>query len=285
MRGRAAGSRPGSLGGYLALCADVLVACMASMLFLSPPVSGQDESDVSRQQAAETGAEAASPSAEDVEKAQSLLEAQHKLQNTAEEDVPAAFAAEREANPDVCAWLYVPGTNVSLPVAWRAGDNGYYTVHDSSGDVSGLGSCFMDGANSVGFDDPVTVLYGHSFCDDDLMFTQLHKFEDEGFFGGHDEFEVHLPDRVLTYRVAATGLYLSRRITDVVDFSNREQVQEYLDFAVNPRPSDGLKREVGRLDAGSDRIVQLSTCTLPEANESARYLVTGVLVGEEGMAG
>ncbi len=284
MKGRSKSSHSGSVGGYVALCAAVLVVCLAFMLLVASPLAGHGQTDSAAQPEVTADAAGGEPDAEQLEAVDALLDAQHARQDIGEEDVPAAFAAEREANSDVCAWLCVPGTNVSLPIARRAGDNEHYTVHNSLGQVSGFGSCFMDGANSPGFGDPVTVLYGHSFSDDDLMLTQLHRFEDREFFEAHDEFRIYLPDRVLTYRIVSARRCSSDRITDMVDFSDRNSVQSYLDFAVSLKTSDGFQRETGDLDAGSDRIVQLSTCTLPEANESARFLVTGVLVGEQYVA-
>lgn len=284
MEGRAKGSRPGSLTGYLALCAAVLAVCTAFMLLAASPSAGQGQTDIAQQQSAEASAAAETPSTEELEAVQALVDAQHERQNIDEKDIPAALAAEREANPDVCAWLCVPDTNVNLPVVRRGGDNEYYMVHDSSGQISGFGSCYMDGANSPGFDDPVIVLYGHSFIDHDLMFTQLHSFEDREFFEEHDEFRVYLPGRVPTYRIVSACQYANRRIADLIDFSNRDAVQGYLDFVASPGSSDGFQRETGELDADTDRIVQLSTCTLPEASVAARYLVTGMLVGEEDTA-
>lgn len=47
-----------------------------------------------------------------------------------EQDADAArvidFAALKAKNPDVVAWLYVPGTDVNYPILYREADNEYY---------------------------------------------------------------------------------------------------------------------------------------------------------------
>lgn len=220
-------------------------------------------------------------SAEDQEAVDALVGAQAALQVVDPSDIPERLAAAQEANPDVCAWLYVPGTNVSLAVARHLEDDLYYMEHAADGSQSPIGSAFLEGANSPGFDDPVTVLYGHSFSDAEIMFTQLHCFESIEFFGKAESFYVYLPDRVLAYRVVGACLYSNERIVAGLDFSDQGSLQSYFDFVADGDDEAfiGLKRRTGSLDAASDRLVQLSTCTLPRTDGS-RYVVTGVLVGE-----
>ncbi|MEI3230824.1 MAG: hypothetical protein V8S24_05980 [Gordonibacter pamelaeae] len=50
---------------------------------------------------------------------------------------PIDFAALKAENPDLYAWIYVPNTNVNLPVAQRAGDDFFYLDHDYRGNCAG----------------------------------------------------------------------------------------------------------------------------------------------------
>ena len=48
-------------------------------------------------------------------------------------EVPVDFQALFDVNPDVYAWIKIPGTNIDYPVLQREGDNAYYLNHDWEG--------------------------------------------------------------------------------------------------------------------------------------------------------
>ena len=43
-------------------------------------------------------------------------------------DIPVDFEALQAENPDIYAWITIPGTNVDYPILQREGDNGYYGI-------------------------------------------------------------------------------------------------------------------------------------------------------------
>ncbi|WP_165172102.1 class B sortase [Adlercreutzia sp. ZJ242] len=194
---------------------------------------------------------------------------------------PIDFATLQEENADVYAWIYVPDTEVNLPVLQNAVADNYYLVHDVHGNESELGAIYSQSVNSTDFTDPVTVLYGHTFEVNqewrDEMFGTLHNFEDAEFFDNHPNFYIYTPTQVLTYEIVSAYEYDNRHILNSFDFEDPAVVQEYYDYVVNPDSMVKNVREGEQLVAGEDTIVQLSTCTRP-ANDAARYLVTGVLV-------
>lgn len=206
--------------------------------------------------------------------------AQQRIQATRPEDIPDALARAMRANPDVFAWLYVPGTGVSLPVARREGDPSYYLSHDSLGNESAIGCAFAAPESSEDMADAVTALYGHSFSSGGLAFTTLQAFANGGFFGAHESAYVYLPGRRLEYRVMGANLFSARSIGDL-DQGDANALASYFAEMGNPDPGSfyGYKRAV-TLDAGSDRLLQLSTCTVP-ADPAHRFVVSCVYVGEE----
>lgn len=123
---------------------------------------------------------------------------------------PIDFAALQQENPDIYAWIYLPNTNVNLPVAQRAGDDFFYLDHDRSGEVAVEGTVFSQTANARDFSDPVTVLYGHNIVNDG-MFATLHNYEDQAFFNENEEFYVYTLGHVLTYQVVAAYEYDDRQ--------------------------------------------------------------------------
>lgn len=205
---------------------------------------------------------------------------QWAIQTTDKSGMADALALARSINPEVCAWLYVPGTGVSLPVARREGDDSYYLAHSYRGEDSPLGCAYMEGADSPAFDQPLTVLYGHSFPRNPFMFTGLHAFEDPGFFEAHDEVHVLTEDGLLTFRVVEAALYKGAHLSSFADEGDLAALQRYLgNFSSRSDDFTGYRKPV-ELDASRDKVLQLSTCTVP-ATDDARFVVTAVLVEEE----
>ena len=91
--------------------------------------------------------------------------------------------ALRAVNPDVVAWVYIPGTNVNYPVA-RGKDNEYYLSHDFAGEEGWLaryGSVFMDYRNDPSWSDAAYFLYGHHMSDGS-MFSAIAEMADQKRF-------------------------------------------------------------------------------------------------------
>lgn len=72
------------------------------------------------------------------------------------------FAALKEENSDVYAWIYVPGTNVDYPVLQHPTDDAYYLEHNMDGSKGLPGCIYSESVNTKDFTDPNTVLYGHN---------------------------------------------------------------------------------------------------------------------------
>ena len=72
-------------------------------------------------------------------------------------------------NPEVKAWLYVPGTNMNFPVA-QAADNKYYLDKGLDKKSKYTGSCYIDYRNEL-LVNSNTILYGHAKGTD--IFDQL----------------------------------------------------------------------------------------------------------------
>ena len=197
----------------------------------------------------------------------------------AEPQNPIDFAALQAENPDLYAWIYVPNTNVNLPVLQRPGDDFFYLDHDRYGEPAVEGAVFSQMANATDFSDPVTVLYGHNIVND-AMFATLHAYEDPAFFADNPELYVYLPDRILAYEVVAAYEYDDRHILNSFDFSDPAVRTGYFASVLAPDDPKANVRDGAQLDA-DDRIVQLSTCRSALTSDPVRYIVTAVLVGEK----
>lgn len=194
-------------------------------------------------------------------------------------DNPIDFAELKTRNPDIYAWVSIPGTKVDVPILQSTVDDNFYLDHNADGDYAIEGAAYTQRANTTDFSDPVTMVYGHQ-VQNGSMFTTLHYFEDEDFFNEHDTMYIYAPGRILTYRIVAAYQYDDRHVLNSFDFSKPEVVQEYFDSVLDPASMLVNVRDGVELTA-DDRIVQLSTCMDVVNRDHTRYLVTGVLIDEQ----
>ena len=122
-----------------------------------------------------------------------------KKGETQEETVMVDFAALQAINPDIVAWLRIPGV-LEYPVV-RGEDNSYYLNHTVQKTYNIAGSIFLDYRNERDFSDRKNIIYGHNMKDGS-MFQGLHKYENEQYLETHNKVYLYLPDgQSLTYSV------------------------------------------------------------------------------------
>lgn len=193
------------------------------------------------------------------------------------EEVSIDFENLQRQNPDICAWLQVPGADVNHPVAQRPGEDEYYLHADLNGNYKDGGSLFtQETYNSRDFTDPVTIIYGHEM-EDGSMFGDLQPWASRVDLEEGEDFYVYLPGRRLTYRVYAAAPWSSKHILFYYDFSREGDFQRFFQAVRSVR---SLNAQVAEEYAPSfgDRIVILETCLA--GDDSQRFLVIGVLAEE-----
>lgn len=91
------------------------------------------------------------------------------------------FDSLHDVNPEIYAWIEVPGTNINYAVVQSAADDLFYDDHGVDRSYYSGGSIFSQRYNTTTFQDPVTVLYGHN-RQSQTMFAQVNNFADAEFF-------------------------------------------------------------------------------------------------------
>ena len=163
-----------------------------------------------------------------------------------EETVTVDFASLQAINPDIVAWLRIPGV-LEYPVV-RGEDNSYYLNHTVQKTYNIAGSIFLDYRNERDFSDSKNIIYGHNMKDGS-MFHVLRNYQDIDFFQEHTNMEVYLPDgRSLNYQITAC-----------------EQV---------PADSEIYQIEKGNAEEKEENEIILSTCS---ARTSIRIIVKASL--------
>ena len=176
--------------------------------------------------------------------------------------------ALRQQNPDIVAWVYVPGCDISFPVV-QGSDNSYYLSHTTDKQESIYGSVFLDSAANSQFLDDNSIIYGHS-VEGGGMFTLLKKYCDEDFFKSHPVFYLLTPDANYNCHVFTFAKTTDDSVFYTTSFGDYRQ--ETLD---SMKQSSTYFNDLGNTD---QKFVSLSTCDLDYGFESShRFVLTGQL--------
>lgn len=183
-------------------------------------------------------------------------------------EIPINFEELWQINPEIYAWIEIPGTPINYPIVQSASDDIYYLDHTIEGIAGYPGSIYTERVNSKDFSDFNTLIYGHDMLDGS-MFAGLHAFSDETYLHEHETMVIYTTEHKYTYRIFKALTYDDRHIMGSYDFSDFMQRENYLESIGNSDP------EV----TTDSRLVTMSTCIAEQP--SNRFLVEAVLINEE----
>ena len=165
--------------------------------------------------------------------------------NLALSDLSVNWDGLRAINPDIVAWVYVPGTPINYPVV-QGHDNEEYlhkAFDGSTGWLASAGTIFLDASNSSDISDQNNALYGHHM-NDGSMFASLAGFEDQDTFDSHRDIYVLTPQgnyRLKTFAlVKTTGTDAIVQTSFSSDASYQAYVQDKLNRSVVSQKADKL---------------------------------------------
>lgn len=179
-------------------------------------------------------------------------------------------------NPDIYAWICIPGTNIDYPILQNAKDDNYYLRYNMNGTKGYPGCIYTEKINSKDFTDFDTVVYGHNMRDD-TMFATLHYFEDSAFFANCPYVYVYTEDKVLVYEIFAAYESDNLHILYSNDFTTVSGRQIYLDKIYNMADTANVRSDVQATEQG--HVLTLSTCI--KGKSENRFLVQAVLLNED----
>lgn len=192
-------------------------------------------------------------------------------------EIPIDFAALQQQNPDVYAWIQVPGTEVDYPILQSSNDNTYYLNHTIDGEEKKEGAIFTENYNTKTFEDPNTVIYGHDMKNGS-MFQSIHKYMDRSFFDNNRDIVIYMPDQILHYKIFAAYLTDNRHLLMNYNFWSKDEYQQYLNSIFSMRDINAFIDTSTEVTT-EDKIITLSTCYAGISTQ--RYLVQAVLVSIE----
>lgn len=144
---------------------------------------------------------------------------------------PVNFERLREINPDIVAWLTIPGTEIDYPVV-QADNNDKYLTIDFYGNASKGGAIFLDCDSNRDFERRHTIVYGHHMRNK-RMFAPLEQFKEEEFFNNHREIFLYTPQKEWKLHTIAAVYGNSDGEKRRTSFQSEEEFSAYIDKVTN----------------------------------------------------
>jgi len=179
-----------------------------------------------------------------------------------------------KTNPDICAWIEIDGTKVNYPVLQNPSNDQKYLNTAIDGSYYIGGSLFTQATyNSTDFNDPVTIIYGHTMRSGALFGQLQSTYSSPTGFSEHSEIKLYLPDEVRYYTVFAAVPYSNIHILDAYDFSKEYWYNNFIGGVMDIR-AFGAQFDKDIVPEPGDRILILSTCLNEDSTQ--RYLVMAI---------
>lgn len=146
------------------------------------------------------------------------------------EDTVVDIKALQEENPDIFAWLYIPGTDIDCPVLQSMQADDYYESHNAYGETDKQGAVYIELANLTNMCDFNTVLHGKMSEDSGSgPFADLYQFADPDFFEKHKTAYLYLDGNLLTYEIFAAYERENTSLIRTYDFTYLSGCQAFLE--------------------------------------------------------
>ena len=186
----------------------------------------------------------------------------HVEAGTADTPPKVDWAALKAENPDVCAWVQIPGTPVNFPV-YQGETNDTYLRTGAYGNYSLGGLIFIDSQNTgPDLTDQQTMVYGHHINSQDpasSMFAWIDTYNDQQVFDEHPL--VWWVTEQQTWRLTPLYSYVLPETDHMevpLSWTTEQEFRDYLrhDLSI---------AETSRTDAGAvidvtDHVLTLVTC-------------------------
>lgn len=194
-------------------------------------------------------------------------------------DADVDFEMLQAENPDIFAWLYIPGTEIDAPVLQSAEADDYYENHNAFGESDKGGALYTELANLKNMCDFNTIIHGKAGQDGEGgLFSDLYRFADPDFFGQHEDIYLYLDGNLLTYTVFAAYERENTSLIRTYDFTYGSGCEKFLADMYNSREMGKNLRE-GWEEATPYHFLITLTAESP-ADPERQFVVIAALVGD-----
>lgn len=187
-------------------------------------------------------------------------------------------------NPDIYAWICIPGMPVDYPIVQNSEDSYYLRRDACTRGYSIKGCIFTEVVNQKDFADRNTIIYGHSGIIDHSFFTDLQLLSNVENFNNIRKIYIYTPEKEFVYEIFAVAPHNDEHLMYIYDWNDKEDYDGFFDTLYSIIDTRALFLDDNRPDFETDRLITLSTC-LDGNSENGRYLVFGRLVEEYNVKG
>lgn len=171
-------------------------------------------------------------------------------------------------NPDIVAWVSVPGTEIDYPVVQASADDPtFYLDHDVYRSWNPYGCPYLDaGCAERGIDSPLALMFAHHM-NDGSMFSAFAGYSDRGFAEAHEEILLQTPGEKIRLEVVAADVVDSDAEHKRLEFADDEELDSWL---------EGLLAEADVVldeDAQAQSVKAFCTCSYGRWNGHERTIV------------
>lgn len=192
-------------------------------------------------------------------------------------DTAVDFEALQAENPDIYAWLYIPGTGIDDPLLQSPEADDYYETHNASGEPDQGGALYTELANLKNMCDFNTVIHGKSDGGNGL-FADLYRFADPDFFEQHEDVYLYLDGNLLTYTVFAACERENTSLIRSYDFTYGSGCEQFLKDLYESRQMGKNLREGWEEMTPYHFLITLTTESQGDPNR--QFVVVAALVGD-----
>lgn len=184
------------------------------------------------------------------------------------------FDKVQECNPEIFAWLYIPGCNIDEPVLQSAQSDSFYQNHDAMGNESTVGALYTEMPNNMNMCDFNTIIHGYDRKETDLFYG-LHCFEEQNFFEKNQQIYLYMPENVLTYEIVAAYYDEGSDILRRYDYTTYIGCENYLKELFGEKSMTKHIREEWEELTPNHFLLTLNGTV---RNDNTQYVVVAVLV-------
>ena len=131
-------------------------------------------------------------------------------------------------NPDIVAWVSVPGTDIDYPVVQASADDPtFYLDHDVYRGWNPYGCPYVDAACD-GVGGMSAVVFGHNMGGGFVaMFADFARYSDEAFARSHPTIELQTPNGAMALSVSAVDVIDGSENAKRTDFSSADEMRAW----------------------------------------------------------
>lgn len=188
------------------------------------------------------------------------------------------FAALKEENPDIFAWIHIPDTKIDYPVLQSEEADDFYENHNAYGKEDDAGAVYIELANLTSMCDFNTVLHGKTGADGSGLFADLYRFAEPDFFEGHERVYLYLDGNVLTYEIFAAYERENTSLIRTYDFTYTSGCRQFLDDLYGARTMNKNLRDGWNDLTPYHFLITLTTQKADDAEK--QYVVVAALIDD-----